>query len=64
MADLPDIAGFQVDGDRKAILQFVKTCCIQHGRRTIFRESLLGGGEKPHGAVADLFEVLGEPVQI
>ena len=64
MADLLDVARLQVDLNRKAVLQFEEAGSIEHRRGVIFRERLLGGGEQPHRAIADLFQVFGQSVEI
>ena len=64
MADLLDVARFEVDLDRKPILELVEARRVDRGDGVVVGERLLGGGEDPGVPLADLPEVLRQPVQI
>ena len=64
VTDLLDVAGLQVHLDGKPVLQLEQTGGVEHGGGVVLGQGLLGGGEEPDRAVADLFEVLGQPIQV
>ena len=64
MADFFDVTRLQVDLDRKTILQLVETRGVERSGRVIVRQSLLGSGEDPDRATANLLQILGQAVEV
>ena len=64
VADLLDVAGFQFDLDREAVLELVELVRVQDRAGIILGEGLLGGGDDPHLAVAQALKVLGQTVEV
>ena len=57
IADLPDIAGLEVNVDGEAILKLIEVLRVQ--RRRVFGQDLLGGRDEPDLALADVLDVPG-----
>ena len=64
VADLFDVARFQVDLDGEAVLQLVQLGRVERGARVVLGQGLLGGADDPDLAVADALQVLGQAIQV
>ena len=64
IADLFDVARFEVDLDREAVFQLVELVGVQRGAGVVLGKGLLRSRDDPCLAVAQPLEVLGQAIEV
>lgn len=64
MRDFADVAGIEMDGDGKAVLELIELGRIERRSLRDLRQGLLASGQDPDFALAQLLNIPRQPIEI